>query len=100
MRKYLLAVLFFAMPVLADESTQSGTSGPLRVKIEVGEKKAVCPDCLSPICDNPGVAVLSAEGAGVVTGVGPGKTLCSAKPAAGPRRLFEIEVSVPLGGDK
>lgn len=91
MRRYVLAAALLSLPALAD--------GPIEISLAVGETRQLCENCTHPICDDPKVAVLSAEGKGTLTGVGAGKTLCSIATPAGPRQLFEIEVkSSPDGG--
>ena len=81
-----------APPVLAQDE-------PFPVKLRVGETfeacasgQIICP-ARTPICDDPKVAVPvdMPEGLGF-RGVGPGTTLCSAASAAGPRRVFRINV--------
>jgi hypothetical protein len=72
---------------------------PFPVKLRVGETfeacvsgQIICP-ARTPICDDPKIAVPvdMPEGLGF-RGVGPGTTLCSAASAAGPRRVFRINV--------
>jgi hypothetical protein len=88
MRKPLiLAALALAAPALPDD-------GLVKIRLRVGEQRALGGH--APICDDPGVAVISAEGAGVLRAVGPGKTLCSlATLQGGTRQVYEVTVTAP-----
>ncbi len=61
------------------------------VRIQVGETKPGF-GTVRPVCDSPSVAVI--EG-GVLRGVGPGETLCSAATvqAQGTRRVYRVIVT-------
>jgi hypothetical protein len=49
MCKYLLAVPLLALAALADEPNTTADSGPTQIKINVGEKRAICVGCDAPI---------------------------------------------------
>ncbi len=51
----------------------------------------------TPICDDPKVAVISAQGVGVVQAVGKGETVCSVQRPGG-RKVFRVVVREPQGG--
>lgn len=63
------------------------------VRIKVGESKPGF-GTVRPVCDAPSVAVIQA---GVLRGVGPGETLCSAATfqAQGTRRVYRVVVTRP-----
>ncbi len=86
MRHVLLALALLSLPVLADE--------PPRIEIRVGEEKQLCQGgtCHTPICDDPSVAVISADARAVLRGVGPGKTLCSVSTGYS-RQVYEVVVT-------
>ncbi len=85
MRNALLAVALLALPALADE--------PPRIEIRVGEEKPLCHGgtCYGPRCDDPSVAVVSADAKAVLRGVGPGKTICSVDTGFG-RQVYAVVV--------
>lgn len=61
------------------------------VEVEVGTQKLLGPGA-APNCDDPGVAWISADGAGVLHGVKVGSTICSIMQGGGARRVFRVEV--------
>ncbi len=93
MRRLVLTIALFSLPALADERP--------RITIRVGEEKPLCTGgtCYAPICDDPSVAVVSAEGNAVVRGVAPGKTLCSVNTGFG-RQVYEVVVSAPSRAER
>lgn len=85
MRTLALAVLLAAASPAAAEEL------PV-VTLTVGETRAV--GGLAPICDDPRVAVISRDGAGVLTAVGKGETICSIARTGG-RQVFRVVVREP-----
>jgi hypothetical protein len=61
------------------------------VEVEVGAQKTIGPGA-APNCDDPSVAWISADRAGVLHGVKVGSTVCSMMQDGGARRVFRIEV--------
>ncbi len=71
-----------------------------RITLRVGERKTL--GGYAPICDDPAVAIISAEGGGVLVARGEGKTTCSVQQPGG-RRIVEVVVlpredKAPKGG--
>jgi hypothetical protein len=83
-----MRALFVAVSLLA--AAHAFAEEPNAVKIAVGEERPLGVG-YAPICDDPSVATLSAEGAGVLRGVKPGKTLCSLQRAGG-RFVYSVTV--------
>jgi hypothetical protein len=77
----LAAAALAAAPALADDLQQ--------ITLTVGEKRSVGGN--TPICDDPGVAVISRDGAGILEAKGPGETTCSIA-SVGNRRVFRVKV--------
>jgi hypothetical protein len=77
----LAAAALAAGPALADDLQ--------KITLTVGEKRSVGGN--TPICDDPGVAVISRDGAGILEAKGPGETTCSVD-GVGSRRVFRVKV--------
>jgi hypothetical protein len=89
MRPLLLAsLLALAAPALAADA-------PPVISLKVGEKRSLGGGTL-PICDDPHVAVITADGRAILQGIGPGETLCSVAPPSSPgvRTLYRVVVAV------
>lgn len=88
MRPLLLAFLL-ALGVPA-----YGGDGPRVISLKVGEARSLGGGT-SPICDDPRVAVITADGRAVLEGIGPGETLCSVAPPSSPgvRTLYRVVVA-------
>ncbi len=63
--------------------------GPEQITLRVGERKTL--GGFAPICDDPRVAVITAEGGGVLLAKGEGKTTCSVQQPGG-RLVLEVTV--------
>lgn len=94
MRKLALAALLLlaAGPALAGDDVSS------EIQLEVGE--VVPLTGFRPICDDPSIAVITAEGKGTLKGVKVGTTLCSVSVGnpMGQRRILRIVVVPPAPG--
>ncbi len=66
-----------------------GADGPERITLRVGERKTL--GGFAPICDDPKVAVITAEGGGVLVAKGEGRTTCSVQQPGG---RFIVAVTV------
>lgn len=64
-----------ALSLLAAAAAPAHADEPPVITIGVGEERVL--GGLNPICDDPGVAWISADGKGVLHGVKEGSTLCS-----------------------
>ncbi len=84
MTRAALALLLLAIPL----APRAG--GPERIELRVGERKAMGAG-FAPVCDDPAVAIISADGGGTLVAKGEGRTLCSLQMAGG-RRVFEVVV--------
>ncbi len=82
MRTLIPVLAAIALPALAGE--------PKLVTLKVGEEVALGGNY--PICDAPSVAVISADGRGILKGVGAGETLCSVTTAYGQRQVYKVVV--------
>jgi hypothetical protein len=92
MRTLAIALIFVAATALLPAAAVAEEL-PV-VEVEVGSQKPLGPGS-APNCDDPGVAWISADGAGVLHGVKVGSTVCSLARNGGARRVFRIEV-VPV----
>ena len=63
--------------------------GPERITLRVGERKTL--GGYAPVCDDPSVAAITADGGGVLVANGVGKTMCALMQPGG-RRVYEVEV--------
>ncbi len=82
MTRLAAALLLLAAPLaLAD--------GPDRITLRVGEQRRL--GGYAPVCDDPAVAVITADGGGVLVAKGEGRTLCSVQ-QPGMRHLYEVVV--------
>ncbi len=70
--------------------------GPERITLHPGERKTL--GGYAPICDDPAVAIITAEGGGVLVAKGEGKTTCSVQQPGG-RRVVEVVVLPEKGRD-
>jgi hypothetical protein len=96
MRKLAIAVTLAAAAALLP-SAASAEDLPV-VEVEVGTQKSLGPGA-APNCDDPGIAWISADGAGVLHGVKVGSTICSMMRGGGARRVYRIEVFAPKKKD-
>lgn len=88
-----------ASPAATGQEAGSPRDEPYPVELLAGEifqvcesGEVVCP-AISPICDDPEIAVPVDTPAGLgFRGSAPGRTLCSAASTAGIRRVFRITV--------
>ncbi len=62
---------------------------PVRITLHVGERRTL--GGYAPVCDDPAVAIITADGAGVLVANGVGRTLCSVQ-QPGMRRVYEVVV--------
>lgn len=85
-----LGLLTCCLGLLA-HANEPGSDRPRRIELTVGEEVSVG-YITAPICDAPRIAVLSAEGNGVIKAVGVGTTLCSGETPVGLRQVFEVVV--------
>jgi len=69
-------------------------SGGEHVQLFVGQRARLCPggNCRSPICDEPEVATVTADGSGVLEARKAGVTICSVDYGLGQRRVIQVEV--------
>lgn len=65
-----------------------------KLELKVGEE-ANLGFLSTPICDDPKVAVLSADGEGKLKAVGEGKTFCSGATVMLLRQVYEVTVKAP-----
>lgn len=81
-----------AVSLLALAPAAARAEGPTVVELEVGETKAL--GGTRPICDDPRVAIITADGHGILKAIGPGETTCSLSPAYNPgwRSVYRVVV--------
>lgn len=63
--------------------------GPERITLRVGERKTL--GGFAPVCDDAAVAIVTADGGGVLVAKGEGKTTCSVQQPGG-RHVAEVVV--------
>jgi len=89
MRTAIAAGLLLLAPLLA------AAQQPPIIEVEVGKELRLGGSM--PNCDDPGVAWISADGAGILHGVKEGKTICSV--GLGQRRVYRVHVVPPRAKD-
>jgi hypothetical protein len=98
-----VALALAGIPATARSQEAQGEAGPglegEYVQLVVGQRARLCPggNCRSPICDDPGTAVISADGSGVLEARAPGFTTCSVDYGLGQRRILQVEVVARQG---
>jgi hypothetical protein len=78
-----------ALVLLLAAPLATAADGPQRITLRVGEQRAL--GGYAPVCDDPSVAIITADGGGSLVAKGPGKTLCSLQQPGG-RRVYEVVV--------
>jgi hypothetical protein len=86
-----MRTLAIALTLAAILPSAAPAEEPPVVEVEVGAEKALGPGT-APICDDPQVAWISADGSGLLHAVEVGSTVCSLMTGGGARRVFQIEV--------
>jgi hypothetical protein len=94
MRSALAALLAAATAALLAPARPAADE-PKVIELKVGEQVALGGS--NPICDDPKVAWISADGAGVLHGVKAGTTLCSIgmRAGLGTRQVYRVIVIAP-----
>ncbi len=83
MTRLAAALLLLAAPLVLR------ADGPDRITLRVGEQRTL--GGYAPVCDDPAVAIITADGGGVLVAKGVGKTLCSVQ-QTGMRHVYEVVV--------
>jgi hypothetical protein len=87
MRSLFVTALLALLPAAAL------AEGPTRLDMQVGDERPFAG--FRPICDDPSIATITAEGKGVLKALKVGETLCSASAgtALGQRTVYKVVVS-------
>jgi hypothetical protein len=96
--RHLAAALLCAC-ILSPTAARAGDDAPYPIELKVGETKAICKTgavlcpAVGPICDDVSVATMVDGKDGLeIVALKPGRTLCSAGPPGGLRRVFGVTV--------
>ncbi len=94
MRTLLLASILAVLPLLPAPAL---AQEPERIRLELGEERSITG--FRPLCDDPSIVSIVAEGKGTIKGLKTGETICSISRGSplGQRTVYRVIV-VPAGG--